>query len=252
MERHVLIGNSSLRLGGGSTPTEVLSWETFAERDFWPASLDGVQQAWIGSVRPGRTELLEDRLAARGCESRVAGRDFPLPIENLYEDPRSVGIDRLLCAIAARARFPERPVAVVDFGSAISISVVDEEGAFRGGPIAAGANTVLEGLRHRTPRLIRHTGRDPRRLLSSADASRLPTSSQAALAAGLRAQILGTVERLLEEIESALGHSRLAAIATGGEAGLFAASIPRIEAVDDDLAITGLAIAARTAAGSER
>ncbi len=201
----------------------------------WLPRGTALEAVLVGSVNPGRLEELLSLRRALPARVLVAGRDLPIPIPNRYRDPAQVGIDRLLNALAASRLFPGRGSVVLDFGTALSVSVVSPAGEFLGGPIAAGLRCAAEGLSRRTAQLPRvELDRPPERFLAR--------STEEAIRAGIWAQVAGGAGRILEGLAAELPFP-VKAIATGGDAALFAPAVPRIEAVDPDLALKGLAIA---------
>ena len=62
-----------------------------------------------------------------GCDARVVGEDLGVTIPVVVENPREVGADRLVNAVAAHARYGG-PLIVVDFGTATTFDVIDERG----------------------------------------------------------------------------------------------------------------------------
>jgi type III pantothenate kinase len=193
----------------------------------------------IGSVNPPRLGELLAALARPGRPALVAGRDFPIPIQNRYRNPAEAGADRLLNALGASRLWPGQGAVVIDFGTALSVSVVSPAGEFLGGPIAAGVAAASAGLSLRTAQLPRVSPRSRPRLLAD--------STEAALQAGIYWQIAAGAARILEELAAELPFP-FHAVATGGDAALFAPAVPRIERVDQDLAFRGLAVAYRSRA----
>ena len=236
----VLLGNSRLRYGRFAgrlvSGSGALDWEAFTAEDgggLLELLGDGRTEVVVGSVRDDRLEDLGRRLD--GFTLLVAGRDFEIPIENQYENPVEVGTDRLLNALAARLRWPGEVVIVVDFGTALSISVVSEAGEFLGGPIGVGERTALRGLEKSTPQLP-----------GVGDGPELPLiarGTEQAIRAGVRCQIRSGVLGLIEGVRAELA-SRARVIATGGEAGLVAASSDLFDSIEPDLTLEGLAAAA--------
>ena len=167
----------------------------------------------------------------------LARRDFRLPIENRYLRPEEAGTDRLLNALAARGRSQGTGAVVVDFGTALSLSVVSPDGAFVGGLIAAGGGAILRGLEASTPRLPRIQLEAPGRLPAEDTAS--------ALRAGIYWEVVGVVRAMVQGLLRDLPW-RPRLLATGGEAELFAAGIPEIHEVVPDLILEGLQIACRS------
>jgi type III pantothenate kinase len=76
-----------------------------------------------------------------------------LPITNVYETPETLGNDRLACAVAATATFPDKPVLSVDAGTCIKYDFVTAKGEYLGGAISPGLNMRLRSLHTFTARL---------------------------------------------------------------------------------------------------
>src|SRR5687767_9029623 len=145
----VLLGNASVRFGllgaEGIREPGRLEWADLAVRGGEIerlASAPGVREAVAASVRDDLLPLVEKWIPERLRPLVLARRDFPLPIESLYERPEEAGTDRLLNAIALGARASGRAAIAVDFGTAVSVTVVDRRGAFAGGLIASGGRTT--------------------------------------------------------------------------------------------------------------
>ncbi len=82
----------------------------------------------------------------------VTAKEIAIDVD--MEDPSGVGSDRLLSAsVAVQLRAGERPAVVVDFGSALTINLLDRDGSFRGGAILPGVQTSIDSLAKLTDRL---------------------------------------------------------------------------------------------------
>ena len=81
--------------------------------------------------------------------------DMPLPITIDYGTPGSLGADRIAAAVGARATISDRPLLVVDAGTAVTYDAESADGRFLGGNIAPGMNMRLEALHRFTARLPR-------------------------------------------------------------------------------------------------
>src|SRR5574340_217159 len=100
----------------------------------------------IASVVPSLTGAYEElALRATGTKPLVVGPGVKTGLPIAYEDPREVGADRIVNAVAAIAAFGS-PVIVVDFGTATTLDVVDASGSYLGGAIAPGIETSAEAL----------------------------------------------------------------------------------------------------------
>jgi type III pantothenate kinase len=107
----------------------------------------------VSSVNGEWTRAVEDICKKELDEKiRQIGREIPLPIEMGVDNPSEVGTDRVVSAAAAFAVI-EDAVVVADFGTAVTIDMVDEEGVFLGGVIAPGFEIGAEALKVRTDKL---------------------------------------------------------------------------------------------------
>lgn len=98
------------------------------------------------SVHPPADRPLRTFCARRtGRGPEFFGTDLPAPIENVTEAPEKVGADRLLLALGAR-ELCGAPCVVISAGTAITVDLVDAEGRFAGGAIAAGFGLCARAL----------------------------------------------------------------------------------------------------------
>ncbi len=147
------------------------------------------------------------------------------------DNPREVGADRLVNAVAAYARV-QNTCVVVDFGTAITYDVVSSAGEYLGGIITPGAEISIDALYERAAKLPKVELAEPRSLIgkSTVDAIR------SGIVYGFAAQVDGIVHRLRDELGS-----ETKVLATGGLArALVPAVHETIDEVDDLLTLTGL------------
>jgi type III pantothenate kinase len=113
------------------------------------------------SVKPAWTELVRDIVKQTiGENILLVGKDIPLPIELSIAEADKVGTDRVLAASAAYA-VAEHAVAVADFGSAVTIDLVDDRGVFCGGVIFPGFEMSANALHNDTAQLPKVTVTKP-------------------------------------------------------------------------------------------
>jgi type III pantothenate kinase len=209
---------------------QLLSIEGFARQD--------VTAMIVSSVVP-RTRHNLDVLAGKyfGVEAIFAGEgraawDFEIDVE----EPRSLGADRAVNAIAAHAGHPG-DLIVVDFGTATTFDVIDYNGAYKGGIIAPGINLSLDALVSQTAKLPRIAIQVPR--TNSLTGRNTEDQMQIGVFWGYVAMMEGLVARLKAEIGRPAK-----VVATGGLALLFDSHTEIFDAVDTDLTLNGLAILA--------
>jgi type III pantothenate kinase len=165
-----------------------------------------------------------------GCRALVVGEDLDPGIKIHLPNPAEVGADRLVNAVAAHLRY-EGALIVLDFGTATTFDVVDEEGGYHGGIIAPGINLSLEALHRAAAKLPRIAVERPQRVIGNSTVSAM----QSGVFFGYVALIEGLVTRIRAEFDRPM-----TTIATGGLAGLFAGATDAIERVDPDLTLAGL------------
>lgn len=183
-----------------TVPTLVREWELLAER--WA-------NAPLLSVGPG-------------VRTGIAIR---------YDDPREVGPDRIVNAVAAKAAYGA-PVIVVDFGTSTNFDVVSPTGEYVGGVLAPGIEISMEALFARAARLVKVDFVAPATVIGKTTVAGL----QSGLVFGFAGQVDGIAARIREE----LGAPDALVVATGGLAEIVAPHSSAITRVDPFLTLDGL------------
>ena len=157
--------------------------------------------------------------------------ETPIPIENGYETPQTLGLDRLAAAVAANALYPNNNVVIVDFGTAITVDFVSAEGKFLGGNISPGAATRFKALHHFTKRLpLCELDEDSVRLLGN--------STLTAIESGVVNGIVYEIEGYIRDLQQRYNNLRI--IFTGGESDFFAKRLKNTIFATYDLVAYGL------------
>jgi len=191
-------------------------------------AVDGICLASTVPVLVREWELLAEKWA--GAPLLVVGPGVKTGIPSRYDDPREVGPDRIVNAVAARERYGA-PVIVVDFGTSTNFDVVSPAGEYVGGVLAPGIEVSMEALFARAARLVKVDYAPPPSVIGRTTVAAL----QSGLVYGFAGQVDGIVERIREELEA-----EAPAIATGGLADLVAPHSRTIEKVDPFLTLDGL------------
>ena len=160
----------------------------------------------------------------------VVGPGAKTGIPVLADNPREVGPDRIVNAVAARERYGA-PCVVVDFGTSTNFDVVSPEGEWVGGVLAPGIEISMDALFARAARLMRVDFSEPPAVIGK--------TTVHSLQSGLVYGFAGQVDRIVEEIRGELG-AEAPAIATGGLAELIVPHTRTIEKIDPDLTLEGL------------
>jgi type III pantothenate kinase len=198
--------------------------------------LDEVSEMVVASVVPAVTDGLSGLAMQMGIPILIVDdRTIPMPVR--VEQPAAVGDDRLVNGFAA-SRLYGTPAIVVDLGTATTFDVVNADGSFIGGAIAAGPRLGLDALAARTAQLPRVPLIMPPRAIGGDTVS--------AMQSGAVIGHIGLVAELVRAISAELaieGGEAPRVILTGGLSSAdWASAIPGVDAIDPLLTLRGLAI----------
>lgn len=149
-----------------------------------------------------------------------------------YDNPKEVGADRIVNAVAAYNKY-RRESIIVDFGTATTFDYVSAKGEYMGGCIAPGIVISSEALFRRAAKLPRVEFSTPKAIVTKDTVS--------AIQAGIMFGYAGLVDGIVERIKSEVKSSPLV-IATGGLAKVVAKETRSIEKIDEMLTLEGLRI----------
>jgi len=166
-----------------------------------------------------------------GHEMLVVGPAIKTGMPIRIDNPREVGADRLVNAVAAYERFKTTCV-IVDFGTAVTYDAVSADGEYLGGIITPGIEISLEALAARAAKLPTVEMGEPRAVIGKSTVEAI----RSGVAYGFAGQVEGIVRRMREELDE-----ELKVIATGGFSKVMFPFIrDSIDAVDEFLTLTGL------------
>lgn len=203
---------------------------------------DDVDQIIVSTVVPRalhNLQVLAQKYFHR--DALIAGQppiEWGIDID--VDEPRSLGADRAVNAIAAHAKYPG-DLIVVDFGTATTFDVVDFNGAYKGGIIAPGINLSLEALVNAAAKLPRIAIAPPSRTNSV-----IGRNTEDQMQIGVFWGYVSLMEGLIARMRAEVGRPAKV-IATGGLAVLFGDHTTIFDHVDTDLTLDGLAILAERA-----
>lgn len=185
----------------------------------------------ISSVVPPLLPALE-RMAREyfDIDPLVVEPTMDVGISILYDDPKEVGADRIVNAVAAFRKFGG-PLIVIDFGTATTFEAISQRGEYLGGAIVPGITISMEALFQQTAKLPRIELTKPQVVIGKNTVE----SMQAGMIFGYAALVDGIVARMIGE----MGETPLV-IATGGLAGLVASETTVIGKVEPYLTLDGL------------
>jgi len=163
-------------------------------------------------------------------EPLVVGPGIKTGVRILIDNPRELGADRIVNAIAAR-RLYGTPAIVIDFGTATTFDVVSREGDYLGGAIAPGIGISAEALYRQAAQLPRIELAVPKKVIGK--------NTVAAMQSGVLFGFVALVEGMVGRIKEELGEEAKV-IATGGLAEVIAREASAIQVVSPNLTLEGL------------
>ncbi len=193
-------------------------------------SFDDIDASIVSSTVPRlRPEWAEMSDRYLGHELLVVGPGLRTGMPIRYDNPREIGPDRLVNAVAGYEKVGGACV-VVDFGTAVTHDVVSADGEYLGGVIFPGVEISLEALTERAAALPTIDLTEPRGVLGK--------STVDAIRSGVLYGYAGMVDGILDRLTEEVGPAH--AIATGGLAHAVVPYCKSIDEVDDLLTLTGL------------
>jgi len=170
-----------------------------------------------------------------GIDPIVVGPGVKTGMNIKYDNPREVGADRIVNAVAAYEKYGG-PLIIVDFGTAITFCAVSKEGDYLGGAITPGIKISAEALFMRTAKLPKVEIAKPDKVI----AKNTTNSIQSGLVFGY----IGMIDYIIEKMINEMGESEntVNIIATGGFSNLIASESRYVKNIDKMLTLEGLRI----------
>lgn len=242
------VGNSNIVLGIYRNESLVRDWRISTDKSkttdeygilvhdlFRISGIDfaEVKDLIISSVVPTLTGVLE-KLSREyfGRKPYVVGPGIKTGMPIHYDNPKEVGADRIVNAVAGYEKY-KTSLIIVDFGTATTFDYVNRKGEYCGGAIAPGLVVSTEALFQKASKLPRVEIVKPPAII----AKNTVNSMQAGIFYGYVGLVDGIVARMKAE-----SRENPKVVATGGLAGLIAPESKTIEAVEQFLTLEGLRI----------
>ncbi|GLC29937.1 type III pantothenate kinase [Clostridium omnivorum] len=208
--------------------------QLFLQEKLDPSDVEGVI---ISSVVPNIMYSLEHMIRKFfEVEALVVGPGVKNGINIKYNNPKEVGADRIVNAVAAHEMY-RCPLILIDFGTATTFCSVTKNGDYLGGTICPGIKIASEALFERAAKLPRVELIMPQAVICKDTVS----SMQAGIIYGYIGQVDYIVEKMKKEME-AVGEKNAMVIATGGLASLIAKESKHIDKIEPYLTLEGLRI----------
>ena len=197
------------------------------------ANAEEIDAIIISSVVPPVMPTLE-RMCQRyfGIAPLIIGPGVKTGMDIKYDNPREVGADRIVNAVAAYELYGG-PVIIIDFGTATTFCAVDKKGDYLGGAICPGIGISTDALVQRTAKLPRIEVRRTGKVICRNTVE----SMQAGVYYGFVGQVDGIVARMRRELGG-----KAQVVATGGLAVVIAPATKSIDIVEPMLTLEGLRI----------
>lgn len=200
--------------------TEVVSTSDI-DRAIISCVVPSLEMVFVGSVK-----------ACFDLEPIVVGPGVKTGMAILTDNPREVGADRIVNAVAAYTRY-KCAIIVVDLGTAATFDYITANGEYAGGAIAPGIAVSADALFTRAAKLTRVELKRPSEVIGK--------STRESLTSGLYYGFVGLVDGIVKRFKDELGRD-IKVIATGGAAKLIQDASTTIDATDEFLVLKGLEI----------
>jgi type III pantothenate kinase len=209
----------------------VLITQLLKNKGIEASSLEG---SIVASVVPDVMHSLTGALVRyTGTKPLIVGPGTKTGIRIITEDPRAIGADRIVDAVAAYEKYGG-PVLVLDFGTATTYDLITEAGEFAAGITAPGIRISSEALWSKAAKLPNIEIKKPKSILAQETIS----SMQAGLVYGQ----IGQTEYIIKKVKEESGIKNLKVVATGGLGHLIAGETDAINVYDSSLTLDGLRI----------
>ncbi len=242
------VGNTNTVLGVYDGEALLHHWRVYTDRErtsdeyaalmrnlfegsrFSPGDIDAIAMA---SVVPPLTPTIVDLCARHfGIPPLVVGPGIRTGISIKMDNPKEVGADRIVNAVAAHAKH-RRACIVVDFGTATTFDYIAAGGDYMGGVIAPGVGISAEALFREASKLPRVEIAKPATVVGK--------NTVAAMQSGMFYGYVALVEGIIDRMRKELKLDPMV-IATGGLARTIAAESSKIHVIDENLTLEGLRI----------
>lgn len=197
----------------------------------------------ISSVVPNLTDVMQGMSKKYfKIDPLIVNASLPLGIKILYDDPSSVGADRLCNAVAGYTKF-KGPLVIVDFGTATTFDVITKQGEYLGGVIASGIETSAAELHRRAAKLPRIDIRFPKTVVGR--------NTVESMQSGILYGALDSMETMIRRISKEIDDYPTV-IATGGFSALMTKHSKVINKHEPTLVLDGVRIIVERMAGKKK
>lgn len=243
------VGNTNIVLGVFKEKELLYDWRISTEKDrtsdeygllfeqifkFNNIDIEELEDIIISSVVPPLMHTLPAMSVKYfNIEPIVVGPGVKTGMNIKYDNPREVGADRIVNAIAAYEKYGG-PLIIVDFGTAITFCAISKEGDYLGGAITPGIKISTEALFMKTAKLPKIEIVKPDKVIGK--------NTTNSIRSGVVYGYIGMVDYLIEKMIEEMGEDNVKIVATGGFSNLIASESRYIKTIDKLLTLEGLRI----------
>jgi type III pantothenate kinase len=193
-----------------------------------------IKEVALASVVPSLARVMQESLPRYlNIHPFVIGPETKTGMPVQYDNPRDVGIDRIINAVAGYERY-HTGLIVIDFGTATTFDCVSGDGVFIGGVITPGLIIASDALFEKTSKL-------PRIETFTRPGSIIAKNTVSAMNAGIIYGYAGLVDGIVGRMKREFGYE-VKVLATGGIAPLIAGESPAIDSIEEHLTLEGMKI----------
>ena len=194
--------------------------------------IKSIDDVIISSVVPNVMHALEN-FCIKYCEKKpmIVGPGIKTGLNIKYDNPKQVGADRIVNAVAAIEKYGS-PLIIVDFGTATTFCAISDKAEYLGGTICPGLKISSEALFNGAAKLPRVELIKPGKTICKATVE--------AMQAGIIYGYVGQVEKIISMMKKELGSEDIKVVATGGLSSLIHSETVSIDHIDKFLTLEGL------------
>jgi len=242
------IGNTSIKLGLFDSSAIVANWHIATDTGKTPDDYSVVLSCLLGQAAIEKREVTESAVWCTvppllsvfekvvvglfGIMPLIVTSETKTGIRLLLDNPREVGSDRIVNAVAAHSLY-KKDIIIVDMGTATTFETVTANGDYLGGAIAPGIMMAADALFTRPAQLSRVHLSQPKRAIGKCTAEAM----QSGIILGYTSLVEGMVARMRREMVG-----EVMVVATGGYSSLIVNQTEVFDVVNADLSLIGLGI----------
>jgi len=211
----------------------VLIYNLYQSSRIKAAEMKAISAIIISCVVPPMLNILEPLCVKYfNLKPLIVGPGIKTGMPIFYDNPKEVGADRIVNAVAAYEKYRKESI-IVDFGTATTFDYVSPRGEYMGGCIVPGISISIEALFERASKLPRVEFSKPKKVITKDTVSAM----QAGIMYGYAGLVDGIVSRMKKEVKT-----NPLVVATGGLARVIAPETKTIDKIEEMLTLDGLRI----------